>query len=255
MVTDFSNRYNYIGGSDCNVILQDSKFKTALKLLYEKTGYEEIEITNSLYAECGNILEPKIREVLGYENVDGVKYEKTINGIQFVCQLDGMSKKGDEILEIKVTSAKDLEECYNTYQYQIDCYMMVVDVQKAVLAFLKRDGEIKDIVNSVIFDYIEPLSSGRPNYLHNLKECSNEAEIVQELENRLSKVEITKDMIAIKKIKRSKTKEHQNLCKLKAFWDLKMKLENDPFMYQDEFLEYRTNMIKHEKHNKKGELC
>ena len=94
MVQDFSNRHLHLGGSDSNTILASSKFKSVQQLMYEKAQILENTFDGNVYTLIGDLLENKVQEVMGFDNVDEIEYEKDYNGVPFKCHIDGLSKNG-----------------------------------------------------------------------------------------------------------------------------------------------------------------
>lgn len=244
-VVDFGDRTKYLGGSDSNVILRTSKFKTPVDLIYEKTGYHESTFSGNIYTLLGDILEPRIREYAGYDDVDDITYEKVINGIPFKCHVDGL--KNDTICEIKVSSAKSIGKCLDEYQWQIRTYMAILDLEQCELVLLKREGILKEITNECIEAFIPKTFNGNLNYLHKFEDFAEPDKVKKECEKflrtKLENVDIT-PFIERTMVKRDKKIEKLMLKRLQYFWELKEELDNDPFGYQDKDFEYKVTTLK-----------
>lgn len=245
-VVDFGDRTQYMGGSDTNVILRTSKFKTPVDLIYEKTGYHEKEPDGNIYTLLGDILEPRIREFAGYDDVDHTTYEKVINGIPFKCHIDGL--KNNTICEIKVSSAKNIGKCLEEYQWQIRTYMAVLELKQCELVLLKREGILKEITNECIEAFFPKTFKGNIKYLHKFEELPEPEKVKKEcerfLKSKLEDVDIT-PFIERTMVKRDKKIEKLMLKRLQYFWELKEELENDPFGYQDKDFEYKVTTLKY----------
>ena len=247
MVQDFSNRHLHLGGSDSNTILKSSKFKSVQQLMYEKAQILENTFDGNVYTLIGDLLENRIQEVMGFDNVDEIEYEKEYNGIPFKCHIDGLSKNGKTILEIKVANKKDVEECYEEYEWQTRTYMYCTDKQETILCLLKRDGKLKEIANECIEKYIPRTNKYKLEYLHSFENYENSVKTNCELflRDKLKDFEITRDMLETKTIKRDKKKEKIMLERLELFWYLKQQLEEDPFLYKDEFFEWKLETLQY----------
>lgn len=245
-VQDFGDRKQYFGGSDANIILRTSKFKSAVELIYEKAGYHETTFSGNIYTLLGDILEPQIRELAGYENVDHITYNKEINSIPFKCHIDGL--KNTTMCEIKVSSAKFIGECLSEYEWQIRTYLAVLELEQCELILLKREGILKEITNECINAFIPKTHNGNLNYLHKFEDFTEVDKIKQDCEKflrtKLENIDIT-PLIEKVMIKRNKKIEKLMLKRLQYFWELKEELENDPFNYQCSNFEYKVTTLKY----------
>lgn len=125
-------RRNGIGSSDAPIILNVSKFSTALALWEEKISEEEIEENQSFIMDLGNEAEPRIRGL--FEFIDGEEYEVALlemEGYPFIrASLDGISPCKKKLIEIKLAG----KEVYEQAKAGVvaECYMPQVQHQLMV---------------------------------------------------------------------------------------------------------------------------
>ena len=127
-------RNDGIGASDASTIMGENQFKSADKLLYEKK-HRINEPSNEAMKE-GTRLEPEARRAYEKETninvtplcVESIKYP------WLRASLDGISKKGDILVEIKCgkSSMRKAQQGYipNYYHGQIQHQLMITGLEK-----------------------------------------------------------------------------------------------------------------------------
>lgn len=222
------NRHNYIGGSDVPIILGASKFKQPWDLLLEKTLIKESKFGGSIYSELGNILEPRIQKGLKLVNVDEITYSREYQQVPFECHIDGLNQALDEIQEIKVAN-QTMEQCYESYHWQVRTYMYVLGLNQANLILLRRDGKLKEIVSDIIREY-------DLGFLHDFSNLdqTDVTMAVGDLNNRINQLKLYPSMFKVTKIRRDEVMEDYFLEKVKLFWEYKLKLDANNSLKDDE---------------------
>ncbi len=201
-----ANRSEYIGGSDVAIIMGTSPFKTPWQLLLEKARITENRFRGNKYTEVGNVLEPKIQDVLSIKNVDERTYEKTYFEVPFAGHIDGLNEQEDVLYEIKVSSG-DMQKTIKTYEYQIRTYMYLTDINNARIVLLQRDKDVD-------------------RYLH-------------------PKYEVDNTELKLEKIFHNHEKEQEMLKRTRMFWNFRNKLLNEPHLANDlNFREFFYQKIK-----------
>lgn len=228
MDEQFKNRHEYIGGSDITVILNQSKFKKPWDLLLEKASIKTSDFGGNVYSEMGNILEPRIQRGLNLINVDEVTYKKEYEGVPFECHIDGLNQEKSQIQEIKVTS-QTIDECLNTYEWQIRCYMYVVGLKEARLIQLQRAGALKQLSSYIVKKY----NFGNLHDFSTLDDIEvNEAKA--ELVEHIANINLSTGMLNYKFLNHDSKKEELMLTKTKLFWEFRNRLIDDPDLHKSQ---------------------
>ncbi len=220
-------RHTYIGGSDVPIILGCSKFKKPWDLLLEKAQIKASDFGGNIYSELGNILEPRIQSGLDLINVDEITYEKQFQNVLFQCHIDGLNQEKDEIQEIKVAN-QTIDECYQSYEWQIRTYMYVVGLNKARLILLPRTGELKNLVSSII-------RSNNLGYLHDFNNLDqvDVSSAIKQLNDDVANFKLYKRMFHFKDISHDDLKQEYMLSKVSKFWEFKQRLDLDNNLISD----------------------
>ena len=222
-----NRRHEYIGGSDMPIIMGASKFKSPWELLLEKTQITTSDFGGNVYSHIGNVLEPKIQEVLGVLNVDEINYSKKYDNVNFECHIDGLTTDEDTIIEIKVAN-QTLDQCYDSYEWQVRTYMYVTGKTNAKLVLLPRTGILKQMTQYVVKYY----DFGNLHDFNNLPSEDVEA-AKKDLEYGIEKMQITKYMFKVKHISVCPKKEAQMLRKVSKFWEFKELLDSNNLLRDD----------------------
>lgn len=143
MITTTSDRSNYIGGSEANMIYMKYHTETFKKWWSKKlTGLPESEFTNK-YMSVGTILEHDIVDL--YESVHGVE------GLRDESKIKGIARANtDYILNGKVSDVKATQKAFEwfisgkvpiNYKRQLIHYMYVFEMQEASIIAYQVDDE------------------------------------------------------------------------------------------------------------------
>ena len=140
-----TERFRWIGGSDCPCIMGISPFKTRWQLLQEKAEIVPIEPFTNPYVEYGSIMEGSIRDYINkHYNRNFEPAVKIVDDLR--GNTDGLDEMG--ILEVKTTShIFDTIDGYKQYIVQMLFYMKIFNVQYGMLAVYRRDEDF-----STVFD-------------------------------------------------------------------------------------------------------
>ena len=137
-----TERFRWIGGSDCPVIMGLSPFKTRWQLLQEKAEIVPIEPFTNPYVEYGNVMEGHIRDYINKH------YNRNFEpAVKIVGDLRGNTDGLDElgILEVKTTShIFSTIDGYMQYIVQMIFYMKLFNVQYGMLAVYERPDDFNE---------------------------------------------------------------------------------------------------------------
>ena len=137
-----TERFRWIGGSDCPVIMGLSPFKTRWQLLQEKAEIVPIEPFTNPYVEYGNVMEVRIRDYINKH------YNRNFEpAVKIVGDLRGNTDGLDElgILEVKTTShIFSTIDGYMQYIVQMIFYMKLFNVQYGMLAVYERPDDFNE---------------------------------------------------------------------------------------------------------------
>lgn len=137
-----TNRTRYIGGSDIPALFNKSTFKTYQELVKQYVLNKTIEI-DSLYADYGTLMEPKIRDYFNKEYDFNFKPQYMTNEKHRIrCNCDGLDEKEKAILEIKTNNGKHNNKI--DYELQIQLYLWVFECDKAYLVEYERPTNFYD---------------------------------------------------------------------------------------------------------------
>ena len=160
-MAEFKNRFEYIGASDFPVIMEQSKWKKRINLVFEKAQVIPMEEVNNSAVTRGSRLEHRV--IREYEDNVGVLIcnfqkelvrEKTDDCIKLVAHLDGEIENTNIPFEAKTTNIKNKWEEIPTYYIpQLEFQMFMNKTDKAVIAvgYVNSDND-EDICG---FDYFE----------------------------------------------------------------------------------------------------
>ena len=161
-MTEFKNRFEYIGASDFPVIMEQSKWKKRINLVLEKAQIIPMEVVNNSAVARGSRLEQRV--IREYENNVGVLIcnfqkelirEKTDNCIKLVAHLDGEIENTNIPFEAKTTNIKNKwNEIPPYYIPQLEFQMFMNKSDKAVIAvgYVNSDDD-EDICGFDSFEY------------------------------------------------------------------------------------------------------
>ena len=161
-MTEFKNRFEYIGASDFPVIMEQSKWKKRINLVLEKAQIIPMEVVNNSAVARGSRLEQRV--IREYENNAGVLIcnfqkelirEKTNNCIKLVAHLDGEIENTNIPFEAKTTNIKNKwNEIPPYYIPQLEFQMFMNKSDKAVIAvgYVNSDDD-EDICGFDSFEY------------------------------------------------------------------------------------------------------
>lgn len=234
----FKDRHKYIGGSDVPVIMGVNKFTSAWDLLLEKAQIKEKNFGGNIYTTVGNLLEPRIQKAANIKNVDEITYKRDYLGVPFECHIDGLDHTETQIQEIKVAN-QTIHECLNSYEWQIRTYMYVVGINKARLILLRRDGQLKQVVNDIIKHY-------DLGYIHDFNNLDQDdvTSAVESLEHAINNMIFSTKMLQTINVDHIDSKCELMLKKVRKFWDYKELLDqNQELHLNDEFrLQFEIDM-------------
>lgn len=158
-----ADRSKYIGGSDCAIIMGQSRWSTPLKLFMEKTKQiEPADLSNKENVYWGNVMEEIIRqEVEKRLNTRILKPDSDKPYISkqydFIgCQLDGVAvDNNDQIFEFKTASEYKNEEWEADkapIEYILQCQhnMYVANAKECILAVLIGGNRL--VIKKVVRD-------------------------------------------------------------------------------------------------------
>jgi hypothetical protein len=224
----FIDRHKYIGGSDVPVIMGVNKFTSAWDLLLEKAQIKEKNFGGNIYTTVGNLLEPRIQKAANIKNVDEITYKRIYEGVPFECHIDGLDHEESQIQEIKVAN-QTIHECLNSYEWQIRTYMYVVGLNKARLILLRRDGQLKQVVNDIIKHY-------DLGYLHDFNNLDQDdvSSAIESLEYALNNMVFSTKMLQTANIDHNDSKCELMLKKVRKFWDYKEQLDENKQLHEDD---------------------
>src|SRR5699024_10170629 len=146
MITTTSDRSNYIGGSEANMIYMNYNTKTFVKWWSKKlSGLPEQEFSNK-HMSVGTILEHDIVDL--YERVNGVK------GIRDESKVKGIARANtDYILKGRVSDVKATSKAFEwflsgrvpiNYKRQLIHYMYVFGLDEASIIAYQVDDSLLD---------------------------------------------------------------------------------------------------------------
>ena len=137
-----TERFRWIGGSDCPAIMGLSPFKTRWQLLQEKAEIVPIEPFTNPYVEYGTVMEVRIRDYINKH------YNRNFEpAVKIVGDLRGNTDGLDElgILEVKTTShIFSTIDGYMQYIVQMLFYMKIFNVQYGMLAVYERPDDFNE---------------------------------------------------------------------------------------------------------------
>lgn len=138
------DRKDYIGGSDIPVIMGiDTRFETAYGLARKKAGLDEFTYSSSVFAEYGDLFEPKIREYVN--NLYNANFTPAcLLASNFRANTDGYDENLNGILEIKTNNGKD--DQFKKYEVQMLFYMICYRKDYGILAEYSRGDDLKGIM-------------------------------------------------------------------------------------------------------------
>lgn len=137
-----TERFRWIGGSDCPAIMGLSPFKTRWQLLQEKAEIVPIEPFTNPYVEYGNVMEVRIRDYINkHYNRNFEPAVKIVDDLR--GNTDGLDELG--ILEVKTTShIFSTIDGYMQYIVQMLFYMKIFNVQYGMLAVYERPDDFNE---------------------------------------------------------------------------------------------------------------
>lgn len=146
-----------VGGSDVAIILGESEYTSVNELIARKKQEPEIQEISPI-AQMGHIMEPVIFEkYVKKDYPKAISYDKTImvnpHRPYLLASLDAIEESEGIIIEIKFVSlygtskwkSKDGKdwELPKHYWYQVQHYMHVMDLEKAVVyAFMQSEADV-----------------------------------------------------------------------------------------------------------------
>ena len=138
------DRKDYIGGSDIPVIMGiDKRFETAYGLARKKAGLDDFTYSSSVFAEYGDLFEPKIREYVN--NLYNANFTPAcLLASNFRANTDGYDENLNGILEIKTNNGKD--DQFKKYEVQMLFYMICYKKDYGILAEYSRGDDLKGIM-------------------------------------------------------------------------------------------------------------
>ena len=138
------DRKNYIGGSDIPVIMGiDKRFETAYGLALKKAGIDEFTYSSSVFAEYGDLLEPRIRDYVN--SLYGSNFTPAcLLASNFRANTDGYDENLNGILEIKTNNGKD--DQFKKYEVQMLFYMICYRKDYGILAQYSRGDDLKGLM-------------------------------------------------------------------------------------------------------------
>ena len=160
-MTEFKDRFEYIGASDFPVIMEQSKWKKRINLVLEKAQVIPMEEVNNSAVTRGSRLEHRV--IREYEDNTGVLIcnfqkelirEKTDDCIKLVAHLDGEIENTKIPFEAKTTNIKNKwKEIPAYYIPQLEFQMFMNKADKAFIAvgYVNSDDD-EDICG---FDYFK----------------------------------------------------------------------------------------------------
>ena len=161
-MAEFKNRFEYIGASDFPVIMEQSKWKKRINLVFEKAQVIPMEEVNNSAVARGSRLEHRV--IREYEDNTGVLIcnfqkelirEKTDDCIKLVAHLDGEIENTNIPFEAKTTNIKNKwGEIPPYYIPQLEFQMFMNKSDKAVIAvgYVNSDDD-EDICGFDSFEY------------------------------------------------------------------------------------------------------
>ena len=160
-----TERFRWIGGSDCPVIMGLSPFKTRWQLLQEKAEIVPIEPFTNPYVEYGNVMEVRIRDYINKH------YNRNFEpAVKIVGDLRGNTDGLDElgILEVKTTShIFSTIDGYMQYIVQMIFYMKLFNVQYGMLAVYERPDDFNETFDP---DRLQVFEIDSKDYLDTMEE-------------------------------------------------------------------------------------
>lgn len=176
-MAEFKDRFEYIGTSDFPVIMEKSKWKKRINLVFEKAQVIPMEEINNSAVTRGSRLEHRV--IREYEDNAGVLIcnfqkelirEKTDDCIKLVAHLDGEIENTNIPFEAKTTNIKNKwKEIPAYYIPQLEFQMFMNNAQKAVIAvgYVNTDDD-EDICGFDSFEYKKQMTDDEI-----LKQCIN----------------------------------------------------------------------------------
>ena len=160
-MAEFKNRFEYIGASDFPVIMEQSKWKKRINLVFEKAQVIPMEEVNNSAVTRGSRLENRV--IREYEDNAGVLIcnfqkelirEKTDDCIKLVAHLDGEIENTNIPFEAKTTNIKNKWKeipAYYIPQLEFQMFMNKADTAIIAVGYVNSDDD-EDICG---FDYFE----------------------------------------------------------------------------------------------------
>ena len=220
-MTEFKNRNEYIGASDFPVVMEKSKWKKRINLVFEKAQVIPMEEVNNSAVTRGSRLEHRV--IREYEDNAGVLIcnfqkelirEKTDDCIKLVAHLDGEIENTNIPFEAKTTNIKNKwEEIPAYYIPQLEFQMFMNKADKAIIAvgYVNSDDD-EDICGFDYFEYKKQMTDDEilehckqftkdVEYYKNLFGVINNGKIIETKINSklLAELEKLKDNISKKK--------------------------------------------------------
>lgn len=175
-----TERFRWIGGSDCPAIMGLSPFKTRWQLLQEKAEIVPIETFTNPYVEYGNVMEVRIRDYINeHYNRNFEPAVKIVDDLR--GNTDGLDEMG--ILEVKTTShIFDTLDGYKQYIVQMLFYMKIFNVQYGMLAVYRRDEDFSTVFDP---DRLQVFEIDLKDYLDTMDEVEQAIEMFRKDLNEL----------------------------------------------------------------------
>ena len=147
MITDTSDRFLYIGGSEANMIYMNYHTKTFREWWYKKLEKITEEIPTNQYMEVGTILEEAVIDL--YERLNNVKGIRSKQAIKGIARANTDYIQGDKVSDVKVT--KHASEWHKKgrvpihYKRQLIHYCYVLGLNKAsIIAYQTNNNLINN---------------------------------------------------------------------------------------------------------------
>lgn len=216
-MTEFKNRNEYIGASDFPVVMEKSKWKKRINLVFEKAQVIPMEEVNNSAVTRGSRLEHRV--IREYEDIVGVLIcnfqkelirEKTDDCIKLVAHLDGEIENTNIPFEAKTTNIKNKwKEIPAYYIPQLEFQMFMNKADKAIIAvgYVNSDDDEdicgfdyfeykKQMTDDEILEYCKQFTKDVENYKNSFGVVNNgltvkaeiDSKLIEELEDLNSKI-------------------------------------------------------------------